>query len=213
MLAIFFNVANSWLFDDIGSFPLFMVFSLLLFLDDEEFNRLPIPRQKRVKSNFKTSALTRLSSGLILVFVALQLTLPLRHFLYPGYPDWTGEGQRFAWRMKIQHRTFDRIKFTLMSSEVAFEEVLLPEQHITMNQYTQMANSPQMLVQFAEYAEDLAKKRNPNMHFMVKCESRVKFNGSEYVNIFPPNLDILRASRTHDSYNEWMEPMPRSYEN
>jgi hypothetical protein len=100
-----------------------------------------------------------------------------------------------------------------MSSEVAFEEVLLPEQHITMNQYTQMANSPQMLVQFAEYAEDLAKKRNPKMHFMVKCESRVKFNGSDYVNIFPPNLDILRASRTHDSYNEWMEPMPRSYEN
>lgn len=212
LLAIFFNVANSWLFDDIGSFPLFMLFSLLLFLDDEELNRLPLPRQKTIKSAFKPNSLKRISGGLILVYILLQMTVPLRHFLYPGYPDWTGEGQRFAWRMKIQHRTFDRITFSLTSKEVDFEEILLPEQHITLHQYTQMANSPQMLVQFAEYAEGLAKKRNPKMHFMVKCKAKVKFNGSEYVNIFAPNLDILNASRTHDSYNDWIEPMPKSYE-
>jgi hypothetical protein len=217
MLAIglvsFFNLANSWLFDDIGSFPLFMMFSLFLFLDDDELDKLPLPRQKIIKPVFKTNSLKHIGVGFALVYVLLQVTLPLRHFLYHGYPDWTGEGQRFAWRMKIQYREFDRVTFSLTAKESELEEILLPEQHITIHQYSQMTNSPQSLVLFAEYAEGLAKKRNPNMHFMVKCNAKVKFNGSEYVNIFASNLDILEASRTHKSYNDWIEPMPTAYKN
>ncbi|MFT4981140.1 MAG: vitamin K-dependent gamma-carboxylase [Bacteroidia bacterium] len=217
MLAIglvsFFNLANSWLFDDIGSFPLFMMFSLFLFLDDDELDKLPLPRQKIIKPVFKTNSLKHIGVGFALVYVLLQVTLPLRHFLYHGYPDWTGEGQRFAWRMKIQYREFDRVTFSLTAKESELEEILLPEQHITIHQYRQMTNSPQSLVLFAEYAEGLAKKRNPNMHFMVKCNAKVKFNGSEYVNIFASNLDILEASRTHKSYNDWIEPMPTAYKN
>lgn len=35
----------------------------------------------------------------IALFFALQLTLPLRHYLYPGDANWTMEGYRFAWRV------------------------------------------------------------------------------------------------------------------
>ncbi len=36
----------------------------------------------------------------VLAWVAVQWTLPLRHFLIPGRVDWTAEGERFSWRMK-----------------------------------------------------------------------------------------------------------------
>ena len=40
----------------------------------------------------------------ICVFAALQLLMPLRHWLYPGNPNWTEEGHRFAWHMKLRDK-------------------------------------------------------------------------------------------------------------
>ena len=36
--------------------------------------------------------------------MAVQLLVPFRHFLYRGHVDWTEEGNRFAWRMKLRDK-------------------------------------------------------------------------------------------------------------
>ena len=212
--AFLFNITNAWLFDDIYTFPLFMIFTLVLFLDEDEFRKLPLPRLRFNKKVPESTPhyLKTIWLSFILAFVVIQVVLPLRHYAYPGYTDWTGEGQLLAWRMKIQHRVFDRITFRIIDKETGLSKQVLPENHITIQQYKKLATAPQMLVLFAEYIERLALEKNPASKYGVSCNSKVKFNGSDYAFIVDPNLDILEASRTHGSYNDWIEPMPKPLE-
>lgn len=41
---------------------------------------------------------------LLVAWVAVQLTLPLRHLAIPGSPSWTEQGHRFAWHMKLRDK-------------------------------------------------------------------------------------------------------------
>ena len=38
------------------------------------------------------------------VFLLVQLTLPLRHYIYQGNVSWTEQGHRFAWHMKLRSK-------------------------------------------------------------------------------------------------------------
>ncbi len=207
-LAIMFNITNSWLFDDIFLFPFFMLAALILFVDDEEFSRFPIPFVKPVKSFAKAREMKLILLTPVLVYMLFQLAVPLRHYFYPGYADWTGEGQLFAWRMKIQHRVFDKVVFTAYSEKGGQSTEVPPEQYLTMRQYEHMTTSPRKLVQFAQMLEKRVKRRDKNAEVSVKVSCRIKFNGSNYAYLIDPELDILKASRTHQSYFDWIEPLP-----
>lgn len=207
--AFIFNLTNSWIFDDIYLFPFFMIGSLILFIDDEEFDKLPIPRIKKPTVNSSIFNLKSISLAAVALFVLLQVALPLRYHFYPGYTDWTGDGQKFSWRMKSQYRKFDRVIFTIFDKETGIETTVLPEKHIPMHKYREFTTTPHMLVQFAEYIEGLYLKKYPGRKFGVRCDSKIQFNGSGYAPLFYPETDILEASRTHKYYHEWMAPMPR----
>jgi hypothetical protein len=43
--------------------------------------------------------------ALLVVFFAVQLLVPLRHWAYPGNVDWTEEGSHFSWRMMLADKT------------------------------------------------------------------------------------------------------------
>ena len=50
-------------------------------------------------------------TGLFILFFALQLLVPLRHFLYPGDVFWTQEGYRFSWQMYLRDNDAARTMF------------------------------------------------------------------------------------------------------
>ena len=41
--------------------------------------------------------------GFVVIYVALQILLPLRHLLYKRELEWTHEGSNFSWRMMADH--------------------------------------------------------------------------------------------------------------
>ena len=114
--ALFFNITNAWLFDDINIFPYMMIMALVLFLNPDKVasyinkklfdKRASIPKSTDHTTPIKKTILIGLAA-----YFLIQLALPLRHVLFPGNVEWTGHGQRFAWRMKIQYRKVDTLEF------------------------------------------------------------------------------------------------------
>lgn len=46
----------------------------------------------------------QLTAYVVIAFVAIQLIVPFRHWLYPGTVHWTEEGHLFAWHMKLRYK-------------------------------------------------------------------------------------------------------------
>ena len=46
-----------------------------------------------------------LVTALVMVWIFLQMVIPLRHFTIAGDPSWTEEGQFFAWRMMLRQKS------------------------------------------------------------------------------------------------------------
>lgn len=101
-MLLFFHLTNSWLFS-IGIFPWLAFFSTLVFFEPEWarmfFKQTPL---KTLPAN--TPPASRCLFILISAYLLFQLLFPLRHWLYTGDVNWTEEGHRFSWRMKLRDK-------------------------------------------------------------------------------------------------------------
>ncbi len=52
----------------------------------------------------------------MLLWLAVQVLVPLRHFAIPGDANWTEEGQRFAWRMMLRAKAAGHLMYQLQDS-------------------------------------------------------------------------------------------------
>ena len=210
---ILFNLTNAYLFNDIYIFPFFMISAMFLFMDQEKLKNT-IENLKISKSSVKElkpeKSLKTIGVGVILIYVIIQLILPLRHYGMDGYTDWTGEGQRFAWRMKIQHRNIIESKFALFDTDKKIIHDVDLNKHLYPDEITQMCNSPQMILQFADYIkENLAPKANVT-NCWVKSKIKVEFNGLPETYIFDPDIDLLTERDKHNNINDWITPLPKA---
>lgn len=209
--AIAFNLINSYVFDDIFIFPFFMICALILFVDQEKLQerlkKRSLLRQKEVETN--AAPLGKIGLGVVGVYVIFQLVLPLRHYFMSGYTDWTGEGQRFAWRMKIQHRELtEPLQFAIMDLDRKEFHIVDPGKHLFQDEIQQMINSPQMIVQFAEYLRDVVAPKMDIRNCMIKSKVKVSFNGQPETYVFDPELDLLEVADSDKPMHEWVNALP-----
>ncbi len=211
VLALFFNLFNAWIFRDINIFPFFMMGALILFLDQNKLESYLKRFNVAISTpKFQTVKLKRPLLIILSIYFTVHFLLPFRHFLYPGYVDWTGEGQHFAWRMKIQHREIKEMKFALFDLDKKEIHEIDPKNFINLSQYQQMSLHPGMAVQFAEYLRQIALKKLQIRNCLVKAKIKVTFNGSKPVYIFDPDLDLLQISNNGYSINEFINSAPQA---
>ncbi|GAB5540095.1 MAG: HTTM domain-containing protein [Salibacteraceae bacterium] len=208
--AILFNVMNAWLFHDISIFPYFMLGALILFINPNTVHEW-LKEKKLAKKPLQSNESKHLSGvGMIILslYMVLQITLPIRHYFIPGYTDWTGEGQRFSWRMKIQTRIYnvDEISFIIDTGEG--QSIIDVRKYINDDQYHQMLHSPLMVVQFAQFIEAHAKENFGFENVEIAANIPIEFNGQPKAFMFYPNTNILESHRRNDSFYDWMPPAP-----
>lgn len=158
-----FNLMNVWLFS-IGIFPYLMIAATILFISPDTLQQVwhrlnpastatktttpPLSHIIVGGSNYSTLTLILLG-----IYVLFQLLFPLRHFLYPGNPNWTEEGHRFAWRMKLRTKQAG-IKM-MVSNPQTYEtwEVDFYED-LNERQLNEMAKHPDMVWQYAQFLKE-----------------------------------------------------------
>lgn len=182
----------------IGIFPWLGISALVLFLDPGKTARL----FKNPPSDEQAEPMRNLAKAFIAIYVAIQILVPLRHWLYPGDVAWNDRGHRFAWRMKLRSKK-GTLKFYATNPEgkkfrVSLDNLLTSRQHTTM--YTR----PDMILQMAR---QLAQ--HPDWKLEVK--SNIQLNSREAQPLIKPGIDIRKATWSLFQPADWIEPLQAPY--
>lgn len=209
--AFAFHLMNAFIFDDINIFPYFMILSLVLFLNtaeveayfDTKIAKTSVP-SKIIEDNGKLSYPI---SILLVLFFSVQFLLPFRHFQYAGNTEWTGHGQRFAWRMKIQYRKIEKLDFKLKDYD---KKVIYPTDFrsygLNKDQINLISKDPYAAIQYARFLKDHARERKSIPNSEVVATILVSLNGRKPHQMFEPTLDLSALEYTTVEGN-WVTPL------
>lgn len=190
-----FHLMNVFLFE-IGVFPWLMIAATILLFPRIEGWKWPKAWKAADQANAPATSPRRrwILVGLLAAYFAVQLLLPLRHWLYPGDAAWTGEGHRFSWRMMLRSRRASNAFFVTdrisgVRTMVELGEYLTHSQIVALNQY------PDTIPQFSRLlAAEWARKGHP--YVVVQATIRVSLNGADMATYVNPNTDLSKEPRT-----------------
>ena len=207
VVAMLFHLTNAALFQ-IGIFPWFMIAATLIFLPSDWPRRLwRLPRKPgdvAVQPVEQTPFRRRTTVALLAAYLAVQVLLPLRHFLYPGNVDWTEEGSRFAWRMMLRSKSVGVSFYETdpASGRTAFVD---PLQYLTPRQFGKMGNDPDLILQFSHY---LARELKQGRHGDVEIRAKVlaSLNGRKAQRLINPKVNLAAEPRSLKP-GPWIVPL------
>ena len=203
IVAIIFNLTNAWIFQ-IGIFPWMMIAAALIFFSPDWprrifgvlFQRSRAARPKTGPPILPVALGSReiLTITLLGLYVAVQLLVPFRHFLYPGNPSWTEEGHRFAWHMKLRNKN-SRATFFVTDPTTNLDRTVDPTEYLTRWQARKMAGRPDMILQFAHHLARQAREEG-HQNAQVRAQVRTSLNGRERQLLIDPDVDLAAQPRT-----------------
>jgi hypothetical protein len=197
----------TWRLFPIGVFPWLMIASATLFFapnwprrwlrrstalecDERDVTPRPVPRLV-------------VATGVL--WVALQVLLPLRHLVYPGDARWTNEGYRFAWNVLAVERAGD-VTFRLTDPVTGESWTDDARSLYTADQWRLMATEPDLIHQAAlELARAARQDGHPTIE--VRADAYVSLNGRPAARLVDPSVD-LAAQRRDVWHDRWIEPAP-----
>jgi len=142
--------------------------------------------------------------GLIGVYVASQILLPLRSALYPGNTLWSEEGFRFAWKVMLVEKA-GSLEFEV-EERAGRRYSVSPQQYLTPFQARMAATQPDMILELAHWiARDAAKRAGSPVR--VYADSEVSFNGRLRRRLIDPTQD-LASIEDGLSPKSWILPAP-----
>ena len=240
ILLLIFNLMNgNILFDDIGLFPLLMIFSTILFFDPENINNyiiklLPSKNQNKILNKREIKLLKRKEKNNLLeqknynylnriswnnkekittLFLALfflfHVLFPLRHFLLTNNPEWTGLGSHFSWRMKMQAKEITNFNVYAINRNTNYRVNIDVRSYLSKNQIKHIADDPRNLIHLAKYFYPLIEKNYRFKDPKVIIELDVKFNGFKSQNYISPSTDLVRLDTNPFSNKNWILPLKK----
>jgi hypothetical protein len=220
--AVSFHLLNARLFS-IGIFPWFMLCATLLFFPSDLPRRIWYWLRRKPPAEQTASAPAAAVTApqpwtrsqkvvltLLSLYLAFQTLMPLRHYLYPGNVDWTEEGHRFAWHMKLRSKSSDALFLVTDKTNGHVMEVY-PQEYLNGRQTAKMSTRPDMIIQFAHY---LATQMRLQGYEKVEVRARVmaSLNGRKPQLLVDPEVDLAAEKRTL-AHAKWIlplhEPLPK----
>jgi hypothetical protein len=214
-LAAVFHALNA-AFLQIGVFSYLMTGAILIFLPPDWPRRLRrswastagrrIPARLRltlaelaepapgsVEAPASWSASRRLVATLLGLYVAIQLLVPLRHFLYPGPVSWTEEGHRFAWHMKLRMK-YSLVRITITDPATGASSIVNPRHELTVRQARKLETFPDILLQYVHILRD--RRRREGVDPEIRVDWRCSLNGRPMRALVDPEVNLAAVERT-----------------
>ena len=211
---VLFHRFNAGMFS-IGIFPMFGTLSVILFLPPSLprtiYNKIAGRKPARAKVSQAPATLSAARAGLltrftdrpfverltvilVLLYLAIQLVVPFRHWLYPGNTAWTDQGDRFAWRMMLVSKVGD-ISFVVRDPATGQTWDVDPDDYLIPSQRSDIVSQPDMILQFSHYLADLwAADGYEDVE--VRAISSVSLNGRDPYPIVDPTVDLAAEELT-----------------
>ena len=198
-VAVSFHLLNAQIFP-LDIFPWLAIAATTLFLAPSWPRRIiSIFRRRNASPVVDTATLPpRRKRILILSFatlyVAIQILVPLRHFLYSGGIEWTYMEHRFSWQMMLE-RHVTRTLFYVADPNTGREVRVQPGKYIDLQQTIHMGWRPDMVWQFARFLADKVPRFGPEP-LRVQVRMYVSVNKRRAQLFLDPNADLAAEPRS-----------------
>jgi vitamin K-dependent gamma-carboxylase len=199
LAAASFHLLNAWIFR-IGIFPWLMLASSLVFFPPEcsrrvlRLLRLPIDARPARDEAAVMPTGTRVIALLVAGYVAVQVLLPLRHFLYPGNVNWTEEGHRFSWHMKLRNKAGE-LRFDVRDPESGRHWSVDPADRLPEWQLDMVRTHPDMILQYGHYLAERGRSKG-FARVEVRARSLAALNGRRKQPLIDPSVDLAKVRRS-----------------
>ena len=194
-----FHILNAQIFP-LDIFPWLAIAATTLFLSPNWPRRIiSIFRRKIPSPVMKTGVLPpRWKCILILSFLtvypAIQILVPLRHFLYSGGIEWTYMEHRFSWQMMLE-RHFTRTLFYVADPNSGREVRVQPGKYLDLQQEIHMGWRPDMVWQFARFLANKTPRVGPEP-LQVRVRMYVYVNRRKPQLFLDPDVDLAAEPRS-----------------
>ncbi len=225
--AVAFHLLN-WQFWTLASLPHVMIAGTALFFSPSwprlgglwQPARLPQRRSHRKRQHASAVApasprLTRnqrVTVGLLGLYFAIQLLVPLRYYIFPGPARWTEEGYRFSWAMRSRSKIGTGTFFVVDPVGGETWEVD-PHDELSFLQTDQMVLHPDLILQYAHHLADRWRAAGYD-RVEVRAEIYNSLNGRPYRLLVDPTVDLAAQPRTL-LHQPWIlpleEPLPAEW--
>ncbi len=214
--ALAFHATNASIFG-IASFPwMSLALSTLFFEPDWPRRVLAFVQRRTGKlkaldslagtqlSSLGASLLPRWAVVLAAGYCAVQLLLPLRHWLYPNDVAWTEDGHLFSWRMMLRTKKGD-VEFEIRDPETGKRQKLEPLDYLTRRQTQLLALHPDLMHQLALHvADERVQQGKPRPQVFVR--SRLSLNGRRKQRFVQGKVDLAAQPRGLGP-TSWLRPL------
>ena len=216
VLVVAFHITTRILFP-IGMFPYIMIISTIIFFDAKVHHKIlhftiKILEFFKMKTNNVKLSISQVnhykvwgtSRLIIVVFMTLQIIIPLRSLLYPGELFWNEQGYRFSWRVMLMEKKGSSI-FKIVNSETDSFFYVNNDDFLTPVQQKQMSFQPDMILEYGQYLGDHFKSQG-HENVAVFVESYVSLNGRLSQQFIDPSANLMELK---DSFKHkfWIKPL------
>jgi vitamin K-dependent gamma-carboxylase len=191
--------AMTHVFFDIGMFPFIMVVAASVFFAPDWPRRFlrgrtrpaaapaaPPASAPAVPTRARTLGLAALA-----VYAAVQLLVPLRHYVYPGGVTWGEEGMRWSWKVMLREK-HGSVTYYVRTPGSGSEVQVSPRRYLRGRQAREMAGQPDLILQLAHHiARDFRARGHGQVE--VRAEALVSLNGRPARPMIDPEVDLARV--------------------
>jgi len=207
-----FHLATWRLFPMIGVFPWLMIATSTAFFAPDWPRRIAAWARRapyvaapasRDLADTRTARLPALVVAVGLVWIAVQLVLPLRGLTIPGDARWTNEGYRFAWTVLATEKG-GRVSFRVHDHATDRTWITDATNLYTARQWRAMATEPELIRQAAhQIAREQARHGRA---VEVRADAFVSLNGRAATRIVDRTVDLVREP--YRIHQRWILPAP-----
>ncbi|MDO6800951.1 HTTM domain-containing protein [Wenyingzhuangia sp. 1_MG-2023] len=198
VISLFFHSFNSIVFQ-VGVFPYLSLSFALFFFDAKKIQKIFLPR----KEYFNTQAsgfVNKRITGLLLLYIMLQLFLPLRQYFIEGNTFWTEEGHKMSWRMMLRTAR-GNTRFRI--EDVTNNKTYIHHPKILSQKQKHLVNTqPDVIWQYAQYLKQEEAKKGHEIK--VFCISKKSLNGRPSKTFIDPKVDLANRSWNYFKHNNWI---------
>jgi hypothetical protein len=217
LLYCVFHLLNAYFFN-IGIFPWLTIAATLIFFPPDWPQRLacwslarfePVaPARENPLPSGRPLALLPLAA--VALWIAVQIAVPLRSLAFPTEVRWSGDGHRFAWRMRLYDRDAYG-EFAVQDPADGTVWIVDPRDFLTGRQTHAMLTRADMILQFAHHLESVWRGKG---HRDVAVYAHVwkSLNGRAYQPYVDSAVDLTEVRLALFRPDPWVLPLTTPFD-
>jgi hypothetical protein len=216
LLYCVFHLLNAYFFN-IGIFPWLTIAATLIFFPPDWPQRLarwslarfePVPPVRETPLP-PGRPLALLPLAAVALWIAVQIAVPLRSLAFPTEVRWSGDGHRFAWRMRLYDR--DAYGEFVVQDRDGTVWIVDARDFLTVRQTATMLTRSDMILQFAQHLETVWRAEG---HGDVAVYAHVwkSLNGRAYQPYVDSTVDLTEVRLALFRPDPWVLPLTTPFE-